>query len=156
MVRYDVHMDGATLVMATKLCIAVVLGIAMGTERSIVAHQQAGLRTFGLVALGACAFVIAGEYIDAQYIGVVNFDPMRIAAGIVQGVGFIGAGLIFMRGESVHGITTAAGLWVAASVGVLVAFGMYSIAIVATFLTILIFFGLWYVEQFLKRLYDTD
>lgn len=135
------------IVMFGKLLLAAFLGVLMGTERAVVARQSAGMRTFALVALGACIFTLSGIYIDNMYLGYVNFDPMRIAAAIVQGVGFIGAGLIFYKGESVHGITTAAGLWVAASVGVLVAFGMYPLAIFATAVTVIIFFGLWYVEH---------
>jgi len=143
-----------SVVMFGQLFLAAILGLVIGTERSIVAQQRAGMRTFALVSLGACAFVIAGQYIDLQYLGVVNFDPARIAAGIVQGVGFIGAGLIFMRGDSVHGITTAAGLWVSAAIGVLVAFHMYSVAIFASALTLGIFFLMWYVEQMMKRWHD--
>ncbi len=139
-----------------QLFLAALLGTIMGTERSVVAHQQAGMRTYALVALGSCAFVLSGMYIDAQHLGIVNFDPARIAASIVQGVGFIGAGLIFMRGDSVHGITTAAGLWVSASVGVLVAFGMYSVAIFASALTLGVFFFLWFVEQRFKSWHDAD
>jgi putative Mg2+ transporter-C (MgtC) family protein len=143
-----------TMVLFGKLILAAVLGLAIGTERSIVAQQRAGMRTFALVSLGACAFVIGGAAIDFQYLGVVNFDPARIAAGIVQGVGFIGAGLIFMRGDSVHGITTAAGLWVSAAIGVLVAFSLYAVAIFTAALTLGIFFVMWYVERMLKRLHD--
>lgn len=137
-----------------QLVLAALLGLAIGTERSIVAQQRAGMRTFALVSLGACAFVLAGQAIDTQYLGVVNFDPARIAAGIVQGVGFIGAGLIFMRGESVHGITTAAGLWVSAAIGILVAFHMFAVAIFTSALTLSIFFVMWYVERMLKRFHD--
>lgn len=143
-----------TIVLFGKLLLAVFLGLVIGTERSIVAQQRAGMRTFALVALGACAFVIGGAAVNAQYIGLVNFDPARIAAGIVQGVGFIGAGLIFMRGDSVHGITTAAGLWVSAAIGVLVAFSLYSVAIFTAALTLGIFFVMWYVERMLKNLHD--
>lgn len=142
-----------TLVMFGKLALAAFLGVLIGTERAVVARQSAGSRTFALVSLGACIFTIAGSYIDLQFLGYVNFDPMRIAAAIVQGVGFIGAGLMFFRGDSVHGITTAAGLWVAASVGVLVGFGMYPLAIFASALTVAIFFGMWYVEHRFKEWY---
>jgi putative Mg2+ transporter-C (MgtC) family protein len=145
-----------TLVIFGQMFLASLLGAIMGAERSVIARQQAGMRTYALVALGSCAFVLSGMYIDAQHLGVVNFDPARIAAAIVQGVGFIGAGLIFMRGESVHGITTAAGLWVSASVGILVAFGMYAVAIFASALTLGIFFGLWFVEQRFKRWHDAE
>jgi putative Mg2+ transporter-C (MgtC) family protein len=143
-----------TMVMFGQLFLAALLGLVIGTERSIVAQQRAGMRTFALVSLGACAFVIAGQVIDMQFLGVVNFDPARIAAGIVQGVGFIGAGLIFMRGDSVHGITTAAGLWVAAAIGVLVAFSLYAVAVFTAALTLGIFFVMWYVERMMKRWHD--
>jgi putative Mg2+ transporter-C (MgtC) family protein len=142
------------ITMFGQMLLASFLGAIMGAERSVIARQQAGMRTYALVALGSCAFVLSGMYIDAQHLGVVNFDPSRIAAAIVQGVGFIGAGLIFMRGESVHGITTAAGLWVSASVGVLVAFQMYSVAVFASAITLGIFFGLWYVERFFKNWHE--
>jgi putative Mg2+ transporter-C (MgtC) family protein len=135
------------IVMFGKIMLAALLGIIIGTERALVARQAAGMRTFALVSLGACIFTLVGSYVDTQYLGYVNFDPMRMAAAIVQGVGFIGAGLIFLRNDSVHGVTTAAGLWVSASVGVLVAFGIYPLAIFASALTVVIFFGLWYVEH---------
>lgn len=144
-------MEDPTFVMFGQLVLAALLGVVIGTERSVVAQQRAGMRTFALVSLGACIFVLAGEAINAEYAGMVNFDPARMAASIVQGIGFIGAGLIFMRGDAVHGITTAAGLWVAASLGVLVAFKMYALAIFAAALTIGIFFGLWYVERMIIR-----
>ena len=146
--------EDPTLVMFGQLVLAAFLGVVIGTERSVVAQQRAGMRTFALVSLGACIFVLAGEAIDAQYLGIVNFDPARMAAAIVQGIGFIGAGLIFMRGDAVHGITTAAGLWVAASIGVLVAFKLFALAIFAAALTLGIFFGLWYLERIIKRWHD--
>ena len=142
------------MVMFGQLLLAALLGVFIGTERSIVAQQRAGMRTFALVSLGACVFVIAGQFIDQQFLGTLNFDPTRVAAAVVQGVGFVCAGLIFMRGDSVHGITTAAGLWVSASLGVLVGFHMYALAIFASALTLGIFFGLWYVEQMIKRWHD--
>ncbi len=147
-------MGDPSLVMFGQLFLAALLGLAIGTERSIVAQQRAGMRTFALVSLGACAFIVATSAIDAQYLGIVNFDPARMAAGIVQGVGFVCAGLIFMRNDSVHGITTAAGLWVSAAIGVLVGFHMYAVAVFAAALTLGIFFAMWYVERMLKRLHD--
>lgn len=143
-------------VIAVKMVLSALLGVAIGTERAVVARQAAGPRTFALVALGACMFVVVGDTVNTQYLGYLNFDPMRMAAAIVQGVGFIGAGLIFLRGDSVHGVTTASGLWVAAALGVMVAFGMYGTAVFAAILTLLIFFGLWYFERAFKRWYDSN
>ena len=115
------------------------------------------MRTFALVTMGAAAFVIAGTYVDAQAIGLSNFDPMRIAAAIVMGVGFIGGGVMFAKGDSVHGVTTAAGLWVTSAIGVIVGFGLYALAIFATALTLVILFGLWYIEhQFMDWYHGSD
>ncbi len=146
----DFFSDPSLLIFG-KLLLATLLGIAIGTERAVVAQQAAGSRTFGLVALGSCVFVITGMAANEQYIGLVNFDPARVLAAVVQGIGFLGAGLIIFRNDSLHGVTTAAGLWVAAGVGCLVAFGLYDIAIFVTFLVLLVFFGMWYIEKSFKR-----
>ena len=140
-----------TIVIFGKMVLAAFLGIVIGTERALMANQTAGSRTFGLVSLGSCLFVVTGMSIDAQFIGLVNFDPTRVLAAIVQGIGFLGAGLIIFRENNLHGVTTAAGLWVAAGVGAVVAFGMYSIAIFAALLTITVFFVMWYVEKSFKN-----
>ena len=143
-----------TVVTFAKLLLAAFLGIALGTERAVMAKQTAGSRTFGLVALGSCLFVLTGFAINSEFIGLVNFDPSRVLAAVVQGIGFLGAGLIIFRNDQLHGVTTAAGLWVAAAVGGVVAFGMYSVAIYATILTLIIFYGMWYVENCFKRWFD--
>ncbi len=140
-----------SLVVFGKLLLATLLGIAIGTERAVVAQQAAGSRTFGLVALGSCVFVVTGMAANEQFIGLVNFDPSRVLSAIIQGIGFLGAGLIIFRNETLHGVTTAAGLWVAAGVGCLVAFGLYHIAVFVTFLVLLVFFGMWYVEKMFKK-----
>lgn len=138
-------------IMFAKLVLALFLGGAIGTERSVMARQAVGMRTFGLVALGACLFVLTGNYVGAAFLGVVNFDPLRMGAAIVTGVGFISGGIIIFRGESLHGVTTAAGLWMSAAVGIAVGFGMYSIAVFATILSLLVFTGMWYLENRFKH-----
>ena len=140
-----------TVIMFAKLVLAALLGGIIGTERAVVARQAAGTRTFGLVALGSCLFVVTASYVDLAYLGIVNFDPLHIAASIVTGIGFIGGGLIIFRGEALHGVTTAAGLWIAAAVGVSVGFGLYGIAIFSTVLVLLIFTGMWYMENRFKH-----
>ncbi|TSC85950.1 MAG: putative Mg2+ transporter-C (MgtC) family protein [Parcubacteria group bacterium Gr01-1014_8] len=140
-----------TSTLMLKLLLAAFLGVIVGTERALMANQAAGSRTFGLVSLGSCLFVLTGMSVDSQFIGLVNFDPARVLASVVQGIGFLGAGLIIFKGDSLHGVTTAAGLWVAAAVGAVVAFGMYQIAIFSTLLTLAIFFGMWYVENTFKH-----
>ena len=139
------------VVMFQKLLLAMILGGVIGTERALLAKQTAGTRTFGLVAMGACLFVLTGNFVSSHYIGVVNFDPTHMAAAVVSGIGFIGAGLIIFRGDTLHGVTTAAGLWIAAALGVSVGFGMYEVAIFAEVLTLIMFTGMWYVENKFKH-----
>lgn len=133
-----------------QLALAALLGLFVGAERSI-AGKTAGMRTFALVSLGSCLFVITSVVITTQYLGKVNFDPMRVSAAIITGVGFIGAGLIIFRQSILRGLTTAAGLWVAAGVGAAVGFGLYYVAIFTTLLTLVIFTAVWFVEEHIKR-----
>jgi putative Mg2+ transporter-C (MgtC) family protein len=140
-----------SLVMFGKLVLAMLLGAVVGTERAILAKQSAGTRTFGL---GSCLLIVMSTYVDSAYLGVVSFDPMRLAAGIVTGIGFLGAGVIIFRGNALHGITTAAGLWIVAAVGMAVGFGMYAVSIFATLLALVIFTGMWYIENRFKNLFE--
>jgi putative Mg2+ transporter-C (MgtC) family protein len=140
-----------TMIMLAKLVLAMFLGTLIGTERAVLAKQAAGMRTFGLVSLGAALFIIIANYVDTAYIGVLNFDPMHMASGIVTGIGFIGGGLIIFRGDTLHGVTTAAGLWMAAAIGMAVGFGMYNIAVFSAFLTLMMFTVMWYVENRFKH-----
>ena len=143
-----------TLVIFGKLLLATVLGMLIGTERAVVG-KRAGTRTFALVALGSALFVIISTNVNAQYLGFVNFDPMRVLASIVTGVGFIGAGLIIFRSDLLRGLTTASGLWVSAAVGAATAFGMYAVAVFTSILTIVIFTLLWFFEFYMKKFFAT-
>ena len=143
-----------TSVMFAKLLLAMLLGALVGTERAVLAHQAAGTRTFGLVSLGACLFIIVNNYVNSAYIGVVDFQPTYIAAAIVTGIGFIGGGLIIFRGEALHGVTTAAGLWIAAALGIAVGFNLYAVAVFTVLLTLIMFIGMWYVEDKFKHWFD--
>ena len=141
--------------MFLQLVLAMVLGLLLGAERSI-AGKNAGMRTYALVALGSCAFVIISTVVGAANHLIFNsFDPLRVTAGVVTGVGFLGAGLIIFQ-EGAHsklkGLTTAAGLWVAAAIGVATGFKMYPMAIFVTLLTLLVFTLMWYIEERLKHL----
>lgn len=137
-----------------KLLLATLLGVALGTERALFAKQTAGSRTFALVSLGSCLFVLAGLAANQQFIGVVTFDPSRMLAAVVQGIGFLGAGLIILKSDSLHGVTTAAGLWVAAAIGGTVALGMYPMALFATLLALFIFYGMWFIERRFKEWFE--
>lgn len=145
------HLGDPNTLLFGKLLLAMFLGGLVGTERAVVAKQSAGTRTFGLVSLGACLFVMIGTYVDSQYLGRVNFDPIHIAAAVVTGIGFIGGGIIIFHKEAIHGTTTAAGLWIAAGVGMAVGYGMYAVGIFVTILTLIMFTGMWYIENRFKH-----
>jgi len=115
--------------------------VALGVEREYRGHP-AGLKTMSLISVGACMFTGLGV-LPAFRTGV---DPTRIAAGIVTGVGFLGAGAILRQGGDVHGLTTAAMIWVAASVGMAVGFGYLSVAVFATFIVLVMLVGLRPIE----------
>ncbi len=118
----------------TRLLIAMILGFVLGVERTM-AHKTAGMRTYSLVSMGAALFVIISEIVSQRYVGVLGFDPLRMASQIVVGVGFLGAGLIIFRESRVEGLTTAAGLWISAGIGIAVgcwvAAGAVSVAVEA-------------------------
>lgn len=114
-----------------RILIAGLLGGVIGFEREVRA-KEAGLRTHFLVALGAALFMIISQYAFSG-----RFDASRVAAQVVSGIGFIGAGVIIFQKNVVRGVTTAAGLWVAAAIGLACGSGMFDIAIASTFLTLL-------------------
>ena len=102
-----------------ELGLALVLSAIVGIERE-VRQKSAGLRTHALVGTGAALFMLISKYgfSDVLVTGQVVVDPSRVAAQIVSGIGFIGAGLIFVRQDAVRGLTTAASVWVTAAIGV--------------------------------------
>lgn len=142
------------MIMFLKLILAVFLGGLIGTERAVLAHQSAGTRTFGIVALGACLFVITNNYVNSAFIGIGNVMPLAMPAAIVTGIGFLGGGLIIFRSDALHGVTTAGGLWMVAAIGISVGFGMYAVSIFATILTLVLFTGMWYLENRFKHWFD--
>lgn len=114
-----------------RIFIAGVLGGLIGLEREIRA-KEAGVRTHFLVALGSALFMIISQY---GFTG--QFDHSRVAAQVVTGIGFIGAGVIIYQKNVVRGITTAAGLWVAGAIGLACGAGMFDVAIASMLMTIL-------------------
>ena len=119
--------------MVIRLLVATALGALIGIEREYHA-KEAGVRTHLLVALGACLFMILSIYGFDLMLGRdhVSFDPSRIASQVVTGIGFIGAGTIILQKQMVRGLTTAAGLWVTAAIGLACGTGMYVIAVVTS------------------------
>jgi len=123
-----------------RLALAAALGAAVGVEREL-RDREAGMRTHLLVSLGAALFTIVSAYGFHEFLtsgdAVVRADPTRIAAQIVTGIGFLGAGAIIREGISVRGLTTAGSLWVVAGIGMAAGAGYYWPAVAATGLTVL-------------------
>ena len=132
-----------------QLIVATTLGVVIGVERTI-AHKNAGMRTYGLISLGAALFIIISREAVSMYSGFAGLNPMHIPSQVVLGIGFIGGGLIMVNGNTIRGITTAAGLWVAAGIGMAVGFELYSLACFVTFLTLFVFTILWRIEERVK------
>jgi putative Mg2+ transporter-C (MgtC) family protein len=138
-----------------RLALAAVLGGVVGIEREL-REREAGLRTHLLVALGSALFTIVSAYGFHAFLSsganVVRADPTRIAAQIVTGIGFLGAGAIIRQGLSVRGLTTAATLWVVAAIGLAVGAGYYSGALITTGLVVLALWPLRLVAyRFVRR-----
>ena len=121
-----------------RLFIAAVCGMAIGYERKN-RMKEAGIRTHFIVAIGAALIMIISKYGFQDQIGWPNMslDPSRIAAQVVTGVGFLGAGVIFMQKQTIVGLTTAAGVWATAAIGLSIGSGLYFVGIAATVITIL-------------------
>lgn len=121
------------LIMCGQVFLAFTLGFAVGLERQY-RRSPAGIRTYAAVCLGSCLFAIVSTHAEGPAFYKSIADPTRIAAQIVSGIGFLGAGVIFRDGSKTNGLTTAATLWAMAAVGMAVAFEMYFVAIFSTLL----------------------
>jgi len=125
-----------------KIVLAIVVGAVVGAEREF--HVGQGLRTITLVALGATLFTMYSDQFDFFGQG----DPRRIAAAVVTGVGFLGAGMVLRHDDGVAGLTTAAAVWLVAALGMGIAIEMYEVVLVSTILVVLI---LWAVPLIQRR-----
>ncbi|MBC5773079.1 MgtC/SapB family protein [Pontibacter sp. KCTC 32443] len=120
-----------------RLLLSTLLGGLLGWERES-RRQNAGLRTHMIISAGSCLLMLISVYIPQTFTDYRNVDPGRIAAQVVSGIGFLGAGAIFRLGGSTHGLTTAATIWAVAAVGLSVGVGMYEAAIVVTLLLLFV------------------
>jgi putative Mg2+ transporter-C (MgtC) family protein len=131
-----------------------VLGGAIGAEREI-REREAGLRTHMLVAVGSALFTLVSAYgwrdFHFSNRGGITYDPTRIAAQIVTGIGFLGAGAIIRQGLSVRGLTTAASLWVVAAIGIASGAGYYSAALITT---VVVLVSLWPLRILAYRFFE--
>jgi len=128
-----------------RLAVSVVLCGLIGFERQI--HRRtAGLRTHILVGMGSCLIMLTSLYVFDIYSSRVALDPSRIAAGVITGIGFLGAGAIIRESAEVKGLTTAASLWVVAGIGLAIGTGFFTGAIFTTLLALVVLFILRYAE----------
>lgn len=134
------------------LTLALLLGACLGIERSF-AGKTAGMRTYSLVAMGSCLFILLSRIV-IPLSGEYAFDPMRMAAGVVMGIGFICGGTIVFKNDEIAGLTTAAGLWVSAGIGMAVGFGQEPLAVFATIATLVVFTLFWFIEHVMLRVQE--
>lgn len=136
-----------------RMFLAAICGVAVGFERSR-RQKDAGIRTHMIVALGAALAMIVSKYgfFDLLEYDGLRADASRIASNVITGVGFLGAGVIFVKDVSIKGLTTAAGIWATASIGLAVGAGMYTIAIGATILMVVFQYVF---HKFFSRLENT-
>jgi putative Mg2+ transporter-C (MgtC) family protein len=127
-----------------RVAIAALLGGTLGYDREL-RRAAAGVRTYALVGMGSAAFMAAAILISGEAGAdsrTLNDNQVRMAAGLVAGVGFLGAGAILRTDERVHGLTTAAGIWVTAAIGLLIGAGFWILGVGVTILALIIIIGL--------------
>ena len=151
------------LELVLRLVLAAVLGAVIGAEREW-RDRTAGLRTHMLVCVGSAVFTIVSAYAFQEWYSTINVsqrstvvsDPTRIAAQIVSGIGFLGAGAIFRSDDGVKGLTTAASLWMMAAIGMSTGAGYYELAVASTIVMLLVLVALRQVSRRIKRRVRTD
>lgn len=142
----EINTVGAVYRLVLSLC----LGALVGYERKRKG-QTAGVRTFSLICMGATLAMILSIYVPQVYLGLKNGDPGRIAAQVISGVGFLGAGAIIQMKGSIRGLTTAAGIWMVAIIGMAVGLGMYWLSVIACALILFILVQLERFEHMVSR-----
>jgi putative Mg2+ transporter-C (MgtC) family protein len=138
-----------------RLSISAFLGGLIGVERQW--HRcNAGLRTHILVSLGSCLIMLTSIYVSDIYSGITRSDPARIAAGVITGIGFLGAGTIIRDSEGIRGLTTAASLWVVAGIGLASGCGFYKAAEFTAVLALVVLVVLRLAENKYFQKYKND
>ena len=134
-----------------RLLIAALAGSIIGIDRERL-QWTAGLRTHMLVCVGSCLVIIVSAYGFSDVLGEhIVLDPSRVAAQVVSGIGFLGAGTILLRGEVIKGLTTAASLWAVAAIGLAVGSGLYTAAVATTTIVLIILAGIKPVEEHIRN-----
>ena len=136
----------------SRLMLALLAGGAIGMERALHG-REAGFRTHALVCVSSSLLMVLMVYqwqlVPAEYLDTVRVDPSRMAQGIMTGIGFLGAGVIIKEGLTVRGLTTAASIWMTASVGIVIGLGLFFPAFLATAMTIIILSFFRWIEKHL-------
>ena len=141
------HMTPQDIDFACRLIAATVLGGLIGLERE--SHgKDAGFRTYAIVCLGSALIMILSTEIFEMYRDTAKVDPSRIVAQVVSGIGFLGAGAIIRFPQGIKGLTTAAGIWTAAAIGMACGLGLYKLACFTTFLVLIILILFSRIDQF--------
>jgi putative Mg2+ transporter-C (MgtC) family protein len=133
---------------ALQLLLSLFLGALIGVDREWKG-KKAGLQTYSLVCLGSCVFTLVGlEFINYFASNPsLSFDPARIVQAVTIAIGFIGGGVIFKKSVDIEGLTTAAGIWIAAAVGITVGIKLYFLAVITTLMAIIVFTGFGLLEK---------
>lgn len=134
-----------------RLTLSLLLGGLIGLEREMHG-RPAGLRTHILVSVGSCLIMLTSMYIFAIYNTTARVDPSRIAANVVTGIGFLGAGAIIRDSGGVRGLTTAASLWMAAGIGLAIGCGFYTAGMFSTVITLIVLFFLRVAEGAIPKI----
>jgi len=127
-----------------KLCISLCLGALIGAEREYKS-KVAGFRTIILITVGSTLFTLVAVALMGKS------DPSRIASTIITGIGFLGAGVIYKEGNTIRGITTAAVIWVAAAIGMMVGFNLYAISIISVIFVLIILLSFSWLQRYIDR-----
>jgi putative Mg2+ transporter-C (MgtC) family protein len=151
MIFFEPIFDDAFLLVIIKVTLAMLLGLVLGLER-VYAHKTAGMRTYALVAMASAFFVIVAQTVAETFApNQVSADAvLRMASQIVVGVGFLGTGLIIFKDGHIENLTTAAGMWASAGIGMAAGFGMFREAIFVTLLTFFVLGILSVVERYVR------
>src|SRR3990167_3043207 len=132
------------------IVVSLLLGSTLGLERTL-AHKTAGVRTYGLVSMGACLFVILAQFIGPAGAELGSPGQLYVLQGLIIGIGFIGGGTILHSREHhqdhTSGLTTAAGLWITAGIGAATGYGLMSLALLVTVATLVVFTVFWFFEH---------
>jgi len=139
-----------TMDIVIRIGVAVGLGTIIGLERTL-AGKVAGMRTYAMVALGSSLFILISEIVLSTFSNPSLANPLIIASAIITGIGFICAGLFIFQKNKITGLTTAAGIWVSAGVGMASGFGLFNLATIATIATLLVLTFMWFLEDALKK-----